>query len=212
MQVTLHNQKGETVGKAKLPKELFEVAMNPDLVYQVAVTQAANRRQGTTHTKNRGEVRGGGRKPWRQKGTGRARHGSIRAPQWRHGGVVFGPRKDKVYGGKINKKMKQKARAMVLSAKAANNMIVVLDRLEIDEPKTKSMVQVLENIKKANDNFKKGSVLIATPEYDKNIMLASRNLANAAVIEAAKLNVLDLLNSKCLLMPQTAIAALTRNK
>jgi len=119
MEAIVYNQKGEKLNAVNLPESVFGLKMNPDLVYQVAVTQAANRRRITAHTKDRGEVSGGGKKPWRQKGTGRSRHGSNRSPIWRHGGVVFGPRNDKVYGGKINKKMRRKALAMVLSAKAS---------------------------------------------------------------------------------------------
>jgi len=210
MQVTTYNQKGEKAGTIELPKDLFEVKINPDLVYQVAVTQMANRRQGTAHTKGRGEVSGGGKKPWRQKGTGRARHGSTRSPIWRHGGVVFGPRKNKVYGGKINKKMRRKALAMVLSAKAANNSLIMLDTLEISQPRTKEMASVLENMKKSVRNFKITNVLIALPGLKSNIVLASRNIPGVATIEAAKLNVLDLLNANCLLMPAAAIETIVR--
>jgi len=212
MQVTTYNQKGEAVGKIELPKDLFEVKISSELVYQVAVTQMGNRRQGNAHAKGRGEVSGGGKKPWRQKGTGRARQGSIRSPQWRHGGVVFGPCKDKVYGGKINKKMRRKALAMVLSAKAADNSLMMLETLEISEPKTKQMAQILENIKKVNPNFEKGKTLIALSGSEKNTVLASRNIAGVQTIEAVKLNVLDLLNTKCLLMPVGAVEGIARNE
>lgn len=188
-----------------LPEGVFGVKMNPDLVYQVAVTQAANRRRITAHTKDRGEVSGGGKKPWRQKGTGRSRHGSNRSPIWRHGGVVFGPRNDKVYGGKINKKMRRKALAMVLSAKAADGMMVLVDKIEFDAPKTKIMAQMLEAIKKVNENFKNGKILVALPGFEKNAILSGRNISGAETIEAAKLNTLDLLNAKCLLLPVAAV-------
>lgn len=211
MQATTYNQKGEAVGTIELPKDLFEVKINADLVYQVAMTQMANRRQVTAHTKGRGQVSGGGKKPWRQKGTGRARQGSIRSPQWRHGGVVFGPSNEKIYGGKINKKMRRKALAMVLSAKVSANSLLLLDSLEISQPKTKDMFAVLENIKKANENFKKGKILIALNAQDKNAILASRNIEGVETIEVVKLNVLDLLNSKCLLMPVQAIDGIVGN-
>jgi large subunit ribosomal protein L4 len=211
MQVTTYNQKGEKAGTVELPKDLFEVKVNPDLVYQVATTQMNNRRQGTAHTKGRGEVSGGGKKPWRQKGTGRARQGSIRAPQWRHGGVVFGPTKEKVYGGKINKKMRRKALAMVLSAKLGGEMLVMLDNLEIGEPKTRQMIQILDAVKKINSNFGKGKILIALPAFEKYAVLSARNIPGVETIEAAKLNVLDLLNAKCLLMPIAAVDAIARN-
>lgn len=205
-----YNQKGEVAGQIELPKDLFEVGVNPDLVYQVAVTQMANRRQGNANTKGRGEVSGGGKKPWRQKGTGRARQGSIRAPQWRHGGVVFGPTSDKVYGGKINKKMRRKALAMVLSAKLADNALIMMDKLAVDKPKTKEMASILANVRKSVESFKKGSILIALPGYEEGVILASRNIAGVETIEAAKLNVLDLLNSKYLLMPVAAIDSIVR--
>ncbi len=212
MEFTTYNQKGQEAGTIELPEELFEVKINPDLVYQVATTQMNNSRQSTANAKGRGEVSGGGKKPWRQKGTGRSRQGSIRAPQWRHGGVVFGPTKDKIYGGKINKKMRRKALAMVLSAKAAQNMLLLLDKLDIDEPKTKKMAAILEVAKKLNSNFEKGKTLIALPEYEKNAVLAGRNLEALKTIEAAKLNVLDLLNCKCLIMPAAAIEKIPANE
>ena len=129
MKVSVYNQEGKEVGKVLLPKEIFEVKVNPDLVHQVVVCQMANRRQPIAHTKDRGEVRGGGRKPWSQKGTGRARHGSIRSPLWIGGGVTFGPRKEKIFKKKIPKKMRRKALFMVLSGKAKENLLLVLDKL-----------------------------------------------------------------------------------
>lgn len=205
MEAAIYNQKGEKSGSIELPGDIFEVKMNSDLVYQVAVTQMANRRQVTAHTKDRGEISGGGRKPWRQKGTGRSRHGSTRSPIWRHGGVAFGPRKDKVYGGKVNKKMRRKALAMVLSAKAANNDLMLLDALKIDEPKTKKMAAVLQAAGKTNNNFAKAKILIALPEFERNSVLSGRNIIDVKTVEAAKLNVLDLLNAKCLLMPVDSV-------
>jgi large subunit ribosomal protein L4 len=120
-----------------LPKEIFDVEINPDLIHQVVVAQTANRRRVIAHTKGRGEVRGGGKKPWRQKGTGRARHGSIRSPLWKGGGVTFGPTKERTFKKEINKKMKRKALFMVLTAKAKNNLLLVLDKIILEQPKTK---------------------------------------------------------------------------
>ena len=206
-----YNQKGEVAGQIELPKDIFEVAINADLVYQVVTTQMGNRRQGTAHSKNRGEVSGGGKKPWKQKGTGRARHASNRSPIWRHGGVVFGPRNDKIYGGKINKKMRRKALAMVLSAKVADNSLIMMDSLELAQAKTREMSQILVNLRKVAENFKSGSILIALPKYEKNTVLAARNLPKVMTMEAAKLNVLDLLNTKYLLMPVGSLEAITKN-
>jgi large subunit ribosomal protein L4 len=211
MEVTIYNSKGEKAGSVQLPKDLFEVKMNAALVYQVATTQMGNQRQSNAHTKGRGQVSGGGKKPWRQKGTGRARQGSIRSPQWRHGGVVFGPTNEKVYGGKINKKMRRKALAMVLSAKAASNSLVMMDSLAVTEPKTKEIVQMLGKIRESNTGFGKGSILIALPGYEKNTILAARNIAGVRTIEAVKLNVLDLLNTKYLLMPVQSLDSMANN-
>lgn len=198
MKYAVHNQQGEEKGTVLLPKEIFELPMNSDLVHQVAISQMANQRIVTAQTKNRGEVRGGGKKPWRQKGTGRARHGSRRSPIWRGGGVTFGPTKDRVFKKKINKKMKNKALFMVLSEKAKSNLLVVLDELKLEKAKTKSLAKLI-------GNFKKGSFLIALPKIEKNVILAGRNLTGVEVVEARNLNVLDLLSSKYLMMPKESI-------
>ena len=211
MEVTTYNQKGEAVGKIELPKDIFEVKNNPDLMYQVVTTQSANRRQGTAHTKTRGEVSGGGKKPWRQKGTGRARAGSNRSPIWRKGGTVFGPNKDKVWGGKINKKMRRAALRMALSAKLSGNFLIVVDSIKPEEPKTKIIASALANLKKNIDTFKKGSLLIAIPQFEAGTVRAARNLAGVKTLEAAKLNVMDILNNKYLLLPQESIAVIAGN-
>ncbi len=203
-----YNQKGEEVGKTQLPKTVFEVKINPDLVYQVVTSQLSNQRQSIAHTKNRGEVSGGGKKPWKQKGTGRARHGSTRSPIWRHGGVAFGPRNEKVFGRKINKKMNRLALKMVLSAKAQNNWILVVDSLEAAEIKTKVLAASLMNIREKAEGAQKGSILIALPKYDRKLYLAARNIAGVKTIEAAKLNSLDLLSSKFLMLPKDAVAVI----
>jgi len=208
MLVKTYNQTGEEAGKTKLPKDIFEVEVNPDLVYQVVTAQIANQRQRIAHTKNRAEVRGGGRKPWRQKGTGRARHGSTRSPIWRHGGVAFGPRKEKVFEKKINKKMKRKALYMVLSAKAQNNLLYVLDNLDIPEIKTKYVVEILNNLRGKIENLKSGTILIALPSYDRKLVLAARNIPGVKTLEASKLNSLDLLSSKFLLLLKESIVAI----
>lgn len=200
MKTDIYNQKGEKIGLTNLPKEIFEVPMNPDLVRQVVVCQLANRRKVIAHTKNRGEVRGGGRKPWRQKGTGRARVGSIRSPLWRGGGVTFGPSRERVFKKKIPKKMRRKALFMVLSGKVKNNLLILLDKLKIEQPKTKLMVEILKKLP-----GKKESILIALPDYDKNIILATRNLPVVDTIWARNLNALDLLVFKYLIMPKDAI-------
>ena len=200
MKLPLYNQQGKKIDEILLPKEIFEVPMNPDLVHQVVVCQIANRRQKIAKTKDRSEVRGGGRKPWRQKGTGRARHGSIRSPIWRKGGVTFGPTGREVFKKIIPKKMRRKALFMVLSAKAKENLIFVLDNLKIEKPKTKFMIEILDKL-----FLKKGSGLLVLPKIDKNIILASRNISKIDPIQAKDLNALDLLNYKYIIMPKEAI-------
>ena len=147
MNVNLYNQKGEKVGEVKLPSEIFDVPFNEDLVWQVIYCQMANKRKPIAHTKDRSEVRGGGRKPWSQKGLGRARVGSIRSPLWRGGGVTFGPRKERKFKKRIPKKMKRKALFCVLSEKLRRNLIVFLDKLVLEKIKTKEMVKILDNLK-----------------------------------------------------------------
>jgi large subunit ribosomal protein L4 len=205
MKIDVFNQEGKAVGQTLLPKEIFGVKLNPDLVHQVMVAQMANRRQGSAHAKDRSEVRGGGRKPWRQKGTGRARHGSIRSPLWRGGGVTFGPRKERVFKKKINQKMRRKALFMVLSEKAKNNFVILLEKISVGEPKTKLMGHLLEKFP-----CKEKSVLIALPEADKNIVLASRNLERVRVMPVKDLNVLGLLQFKYLIMPKSALAVIKK--
>jgi large subunit ribosomal protein L4 len=198
MKVTVYNQEGKEVGTTLLPKEIFGLKVNPDLVHQVVVSQMANRRKVIAHAKGRSEVRGGGRKPWRQKGTGRARASSIRSPLWRGGGVTFGPTKERVFKKKINKKMKKKAFLMVFSAKAKNNLLLILDKLSLPEAKTKLMTKILEKLPFKNE----ASCLIALPQKNEMIVRVTRNIPNAQTIEARNLNVLDLLSFKYLIIPK----------
>lgn len=200
MKVNVYNQKGEKIGETLLPKEIFEVKMNTDLVHQVVLVQMANRRQISAKVKTRAEVRGGGRKPWRQKGTGRARVGSTRSPIWRGGGITFGPTTEKVFKKKIPKKMRRKALFMVLSAKTKENLLLVLDKLEIEKAKTKTMAEILNKL-----FLKKGSGLIILLQKDKNIIKATRNIPKTATAQAKDLNVLDLLSYKYILMPKEVI-------
>jgi len=200
MNVKTYNQKGKEIGQTKLPEEIFEVKENHDLMHQVVVSQMANRRQGTAHTKERGDVQGGGRKPWAQKGTGRARHGSIRSPIWKGGGVTFGPRKEKVYSKTIPKKIRRAALLMVLSGKVKNNLLVLVDELKIEKPKTRQIVEILKNLHCENQKS-----LIAIPEMNKDIVRAAKNIQKTRVMEARELNALDLLNSKYLIMPKDSI-------
>ncbi len=203
MKTILYNQNREEVGKIDLPKEIFEVKMNLDLVHQVVLAQRANQRRNIAKTKDRSEVRGGGRKPWRQKGTGRARVGSNRSPIWRGGGVTFGPTAERVFKKKIAKKMKRKALFMVLSAKAKDNLLLVIDSLSFEKAKTKLAKKILNKL-----FLEKGSGLIALPEIDKNAILALRNIPRIATIQAKDLNVLDALSYKYLIIPKEAIGVI----
>lgn len=198
MKTKLYNQNKEEIGEVSLPKEVFEVEINPDLIHQVVLSQQSNRRQGSAHAKMRGEVRGGGRKPWRQKGTGRARHGSTRSPLWRGGGVTFGPRNDKNYKKAIPVKMKRKALLMVLSAKAKENMLVVVDKFNIEKPNTKEMAV---SMKKLTDK----SALLVLSKMDKNLILSTRNIPKVESVQASDLNALDLLNFKHVVLSKAGI-------
>jgi large subunit ribosomal protein L4 len=200
MKIALYNQTGENVGETTLPKEIFEVKMNRDLVHQVVVAQADNKRQIIADTKSRGEVSGGGKKPWRQKGTGRARHGSTRSPIWRHGGITFGPRTGVNYKKEIPNQMRRKALFMALSDKAKNNLLIVLDDLKLKEPKTKLMAEVLGKLPSA-----KKRVLLALPAMDKNLIASARNIRNTDVMQAKDLNCLTVLTFQYLIMLKDSI-------
>ena len=203
MLVDTYNQSGEKTKQTKLPAEIFEVPMNTDLVHQIAISQNSNRRQVLAHTKDRSEVRGGGRKPWRQKGTGRARVGSRRSPIWKGGGVTFGPTKERVFKKDVPRKMRRKALFMVLSAKAEGGFLILLDKLESKQGKTKQMREIFNALPCKNH-----SSLLTLAGIDKNIILANRNIPKVQTIQAGELNVLDLLNYKYLVMPKEAIAVI----
>jgi len=200
MKVKVYNQKKEEIEEIELLKEIFEIKLNTDLVHQVVLVQTANQRQGSAKAKTRAEVRGGGRKPWRQKGTGRARVGSIRSPIWRGGGVTFGPIGEKVFKKRIPKKMRRKALFMVLSVKVKENLLLVLDKLEIGKPKTKTMAEILNKL-----FLKKGSGLVVLPKINKSVILSIKNIPKVDTIQARDLNVLDLLSYKYLVMPKESI-------
>ncbi|MDP2910316.1 MAG: 50S ribosomal protein L4 [bacterium] len=200
MKIKVFNQNKEAIKEIELPKEIFEIETNSDLIHQVILVQRANRRQKTAKTKDRSEVRGGGKKPWRQKGTGRARHGSIRSPLWRGGGVTFGPNLEKVFKKRIPKKMRIKALFMVLSAKAKENLFLVLDKLEFEKPKTKKMAEILNKL-----FLKDGSGLVVLSKMDKNLILSVRNISGVNSIQAKDLNVLDLLSYKYVLISEAGI-------
>jgi large subunit ribosomal protein L4 len=193
MQVEVINQSGDTVETIELNDAVFNVPMNPSLVHQAMVIYQANRRQGTHDTKTRAEVSGGGRKPWIQKHTGRARQGSTRAPQWRHGGVVFGPH-PRSYRAALPKRMKRQALRCVLSDKARQDRLVCLDSTDTIDGKTKSMAQLLENLSVA------GSALVVTKGSDRDVVLAAHNLKKIWTIPVNQLNAQELLARDMVIM------------
>lgn len=201
MKVSVYNQKGEELKKIDISDDVFNVEPNFDLLHQVVVSQMSNRRQGTAHTKDRGDVSGGGKKPWRQKGTGRARHGSTRSPIWKGGGVTFGPRSDKNYKRVIPKLMKRKALFMVLSAKLKDNEMKVLDKIELNNHKTKGAIEVLNNFPEI---IKKNTLLIL-PDTNKSVLLGFRNIPKIELMQAKDLNALDLLSFKNIIIPEASI-------
>ena len=195
--VSVYNMDGQAVGTMDLSDAVFGAPIKENLVHQAVVQHLANKRQGTQKAKTRGEVSGGGIKPWRQKGTGHARQGSIRAPQWRHGGVVFAPT-PRDYSFKMNRREKQAALRSVLTSKLQDNNLIVVDKLTFDAPKTKSMVKVLENLKAEK-------AYIVTKESDKNVLLSTRNLPNAMLSHAGSLNTYDILRFEKLILTQDAV-------
>ncbi len=210
MKTELYNQNAEVIGEAELPDGIFGVKMNPDLVHQAIVAQMANSRQVIAHTKGRGEVRGGGKKPWRQKGTGRARHASIRSPIWKGGGVAFGPTKERNFEKKINKKTKRKALFMALSSKVQDKELMLLDSLKLNAPKTKEALGVINGLSGKmtgykNTKKKRDSILFVMPEKDKMILQAVGNLPFMETTDAKSLNVKDLLEKKYLILLKDAV-------
>ena len=199
MLANTYDQQGKKLTQTRLPSGVFGLEENKDLLYQVILSQKANLRQGTAHAKDRGEVRGGGKKPWKQKGTGRARHGSIRSPLWIGGGVTFGPNKEKIFKKKINKVMKRKALLQVLSLKAKDGLLVIMDKIASESGKTKPMAKTLSSLPC------KGSGLLVIPKHEKNIVQAARNIKGFGIIEAKNLNALQAASFKYLILPKESI-------
>ena len=189
---------GATVGEIELRDDVFGIEPNMGVMHQALVRQLANARLGTHKTKTRSEVSGGGRKPWRQKGTGRARQGTIRAPQWKGGGTVFGPTPH-TYIKKMNRKMRRLALRSALSVKAGDAQLVVCDELSMDEPKTKAFVGMLDRLDLA------GSVLVLLPDSDMNLELSARNLPFVKTLQAGLLSVRDLLGYDYLLLTPKSV-------
>jgi len=193
--------KGEKSGEYDLPKYIFDVELNTDLVHQVLRAISLNRLTPVAHTKTKAEVSGGGKKPWKQKGTGRARHGSSRSPIWRKGGITFGPRNDRNYSVSINKKMKRKALFMMLSDFVVNNKLYLVDNISVSTPKTKDGITMLNNIVKSSTE----KTLLVVSNKDYLVEKTFSNLQNVKVILANSLNVEDLLKYNSLIMTVPSI-------
>ena len=222
-ELPIYNIQGEMVGKRQLNESIFGLKIKPEFIHQIVVAMQANARHVIAHTKTRGEVRGGGRKPWAQKHTGRARHGSIRSPIWKGGGVVFGPRKERNYKQKINKKVKRKALLMSLSDKATHQKIIFLDNLDLPQIKTKEAMGILYNLKlkqkkeakvKVTKKSETGkikdalgtkktsqSILIVLPGKSENVEKSFRNISKVKPIHVNNINLLDILKYQYLMMP-----------
>jgi large subunit ribosomal protein L4 len=195
--VTVCNSKNEQVGEIELPEAIFSVPVKAYLLHEVINMQLAKRRSGTASTKGRSEVRGGGRKPWRQKGSGRARAGTRSSPLWRGGGVTFGP-KPRDFTPKINKKIRKLALKMALSSKCKENQMVVLEGFELDEIKTKAFVEIMQT-------FEIDSVLVVIPEHDEIVEKSARNVPYAKVLRSDGLNVYDILKYQHLILTKDAV-------
>jgi len=220
--VKVFNQQGKEVGEQDLNPSIFSVEVKPAVVQQAVVALTANARQVLASTKDKSEVRGGGKKPWKQKGTGRARHGSIRSPLWRGGGITFGPTTERNFSLKINKKVKKKALFMCLTDKVVNQKLVLLDNLDLAEVKTKKFFEILQNLQLRDKKEKKEagkskeksdkkkskkvkSVLVVTPQKEDKVIKSARNIDRVKIVSASSLNILDVLKHQCVLMPVGAL-------
>jgi len=199
--VSVYNMQGQEVGKIDLNDAVFGVSVNENLVHMAVVQQLANNRQGTQKAKTRSEVSGGGKKPWRQKGTGHARQGSTRAPQWTHGGVVFAP-VPRDYSFKMNKKEKQAAIRSALTDRVQQNKVIVLDQLTMNEYKTKEFVKVMENLKTA------GKTLVVMADKDERVVKSAGNIPAVKTTLASQINVYDLMNAQTVILTKDAVAKL----
>lgn len=197
--VSLYNVNGDQVGEIELKDEIFDAAVNETVLHQAVLLQLASRRQGTSSTKSRGQVSGGGKKPWRQKGTGRARAGTSRSPLWRGGAITFGP-KPRKYGFKLPRKVRKLALKSALTTKVQAGEIIVLDQLAFDAPKTKEMVKVLENLKVGR------KALLVTLNNEENVDKSARNIPGVTPVDAAGINVYDLLAHDHLIITKDAVA------
>jgi large subunit ribosomal protein L4 len=209
MKVAVYNQKGEQVGDVELNPKVFEVKPNSHLLAEAVRVQLSNSRGGTANTKTRGEVRGGGKKPWKQKGTGRARAGSTRSPIWRHGGITFGPRANRNWELKINKKAKTAALFMSLSDKVKEHQFIVVDQINLDQPKTKEFVKFLGDLKTGVKDFGKKQLLVM-PKKDDKLFRGSRNLKTVTSVLANSLNILDVITANTMVVLKDSLPVIEK--
>ena len=209
MKIKVYNQSAKEVSELEVSDKVFGLKVNAELIHQAMVAQMSNERQVLADTKDRSEVRGGGKKPWKQKGTGRARVGSSRSPLWRAGGVTFGPTSDRNFSVKINKKMKQKALLMSISDKIANASFVALDKLEFPEFKTKDFNTFLSAAEKEVLATDRRSVLFVNSSKDEKVKYSGRNLKGVEIINLENLNILDILKYRNLIMTEDAVKAMS---
>ncbi len=213
VKVKVYNQNGDKTEEISLSKSVFGVKINNDLIHQVVVAQMGNKRQVLAHTKERAEVRGGGKKPWKQKGTGRARVGTNRSPIWRGGGVTFGPLKVNRFKKKINKKMNKNALLMVLSNKVFNNSLIILDKIDIEEYKTKVVNGIFTSLEtKVFEQKKKEkrSILLIIDKKDKLIKKSTNNLVGVDIINLDNINIIDLLKKKNIVMIKDSVKSIEK--
>ena len=217
MEASVYDARGNESGKVTLPENIFGLKWNADLVHQVVISMQANARQLVAHTKDRGEVRGGGRKPWQQKGTGRARHGSSRSPIWRHGGVTHGPRNEKIYAKKINRKMREKALLVTLSRKFKDGEIIFMNELKMETPRAtagKAMLTGLAGAGFSGIAKRANAALIALPRTNHAVAKSFSNFGNVETTEVRNLNPVAILKSKYLSIvePSAALETLSQKK
>ncbi|MDP3697412.1 MAG: 50S ribosomal protein L4 [Candidatus Taylorbacteria bacterium] len=211
MEYPLYNQNADKVGKVSLPDNIFAVPMNKDLLYQIVTSQMSNKRQVIAHAKGRSEVRGGGKKPWQQKGTGKARHGSIRSPIWKGGGVTHGPTKERDFKKKINKKMARKALFVVLSSKAKDKELIVVDDVKLDNWKTKEMAKIMNKVSELFSAKHASLLLITDKKLGDTVERVAKNLPKIDVMEAKNLNALDVIARKNLILLKDSVGVIEKN-
>ncbi|MDO8490268.1 MAG: 50S ribosomal protein L4 [bacterium] len=208
--VDVYNASGVVVSKQELPSDIFGVEVKEGVVHLAVLAQQANARPMVASTKTRAEVRGGGKKPWKQKGTGRARHGSIRSPLWRGGGITFGPRTDRNYSLKINKKARRKAVCMVLSQKVLDGQVILVDSLQFEKPTTKAAAAWLKVLPLTSKTKRAAKVAIVAPSGSTVVNKSFRNIPAANIVPAHSLNVIDLIQAQYLVMPVASITEIQK--